>query len=803
MTNSAGRKLSGICVIASTGTGDSSYAIGSITAAGQYSLTYLIPGRYQVIFLTGCGNNSNYAPQWWRHALTVTKATAVRVTAGATVTGINAALVRGAAISGVVRFRGKAGPPLAGICVTATGLGGMLGIQSQVSSLSTGRYRLTSLGTGKYRVQFAPGTGCPNNGNYLAATYHRAVSATDGKTTGNIDAYLQPGGVIDGVVTDTASNPLDGICVSISGTVTSGLTISGPDGSYSINQLPADSYSVSFTGGCGAPGSYAPQVYDGQANSAAASLVVIGHDGQVRSGIDARMYPGGSVSGLVTSASGTNLSDVCVGLTSPALTAGLGPSPLAGLLIVPSFGAYVQASAGYYEIDNLAPGPYQAEFFSCAPPNQFASQWFKSQPGPTRANLITVGAGVLTTGVDAVLQRSGTITGVVTGPACGRLTGICVTTTNLADHTQDEAQATLINPFTSAGSYTITGLAPGRYAVQFTACEGQPYASQWYRGQASLGSATAVTVRSGKVTSGINVRLGPGASISGRVISGLTRRPLRGVCVLASDAAARTAALASTAASGRYVIRHLAAGSYAVDFFSCSSFGGSLAAQVRTGVRVTGSRSASGINTVLGRSGSISGIVKGGRPAAAQPGICVEAAPRTGPGVAGLAITGRHGTYLLGGLAPGRYQLLFTPVCAVGTAALVPQWFSGQPSQATARRIRVRAGATHTGINATLVADGGIAGKVTGPGPVELIGICVTAVPASGRAPSVIAITRAGGYQASDLAPGRYKVEFSPGCGLPGYATQWYRGQSSEGAANTVTVSPGAITPGISATLKP
>ena len=85
----------------------------------------------------------------------------------------------------------------------------------------------------------------------------------------------------------------------------------------------------------------------------------------------------------------------------------------------------------------------------------------------------------------------------------------------------------------------------------------------------------------------------------------------------------------------------------------------------------------------------------------------------------------------------------------------------------------------------------------------ELIGICVTAVPAGGRAPSVIAITRPGGYQASDLAPGRYKVEFSSGCGLPGYATQWYKGQSSEGAATAVTVSPGAITPGISATLKP
>ena len=249
------------------------------------------------------------------------------MTAGAKITGISAALVRGAAISGVVRFRGRTGPPLGGICVVATGEGGVLGIQSEVSTHSAGTYRITSLGTGKYQVQFAPGKGCPNNGNYLAATYHRAVSATDGNTTGNINGYLKPGGVIEGVITDPASSPLDGICVSVSASRASGQTSSGPDGSYSITQLPPASYSVSFTGGCGASGSYAPQVYDGQVNTAAASPVVIARDGQVRSGINARMLPGGSVGGLVTSQSGAKLSNVCVGLASPELNAGLGREP--------------------------------------------------------------------------------------------------------------------------------------------------------------------------------------------------------------------------------------------------------------------------------------------------------------------------------------------------------------------------------------------------------------------------------------------------------------------------------------------
>jgi hypothetical protein len=392
---------------------------------------------------------------------------------------------------------------------------------------------------------------------------------------------------------------------------------------------------------------------------------------------------------------------------------------------------------------------------------------------------------------------------VVTGAGKSRLTGICVTTTNLATHLLDEAQNTLLSPFTSNGSYTINGLAPGRYAVQFTACEGQPYASQWYRGAAGLRSAAAVKVTAGKTARGINAALTAGGAISGRVTVAAGGQPRPNICVLATDPADGSSGLALSSARGTYTIRHLSAGSYTVAYFACVSASGGLADQARTGVKVTGARTTAGVSSALGRSGSISGTVRAGHPAAPEPGVCVEATPKTGPGAAEFGISGPGGGYQIDGLAAGSYRLLFTPVCVVGTADLVPQWYDGRATAAAATPVPVTAGASRTGINATLTQDGAISGTVSDSRGLDLIGICVRAGPASGPGEPVIAITRNGRYEADGLAPGRYKVQFSSGCGLTGYATQWFSGQAAESTARQVTVAPGAITTGISAALKP
>jgi hypothetical protein len=63
-------------------------------------------------------------------------------------------------------------------------------------------------------------------------------------------------------------------------------------------------------------------------------------------------------------------------------------------------------------------------------------------------------------------------------------------------------------------------------------------------------------------------------------------------------------------------------------------------------------------------------------------------------------------------------------------------------------------------------------------------------------------VTRGGGYSVIDLTPGRYRVEFSSGCGASGYATQWWKNASSQGRATIITVPANTVRTGIDAVLR-
>ncbi len=117
---------------------------------------------------------------------------------------------------------------------------------------------------GAYSVQFFPG--CNNNANYLGVNYPTNVNVVGGATTSGINGSLPVGAIISGNVTSaTTGKPIKGICVAVNGTLQSGfggfVTTNGR-GAYSVDQLPAGTYQVQFSGGCGNTGSYAPQGYD-------------------------------------------------------------------------------------------------------------------------------------------------------------------------------------------------------------------------------------------------------------------------------------------------------------------------------------------------------------------------------------------------------------------------------------------------------------------------------------------------------------------------------------------------------------
>ncbi|MGH3406913.1 MAG: carboxypeptidase-like regulatory domain-containing protein, partial [Streptosporangiaceae bacterium] len=174
----------------------------------------------------------------------------------------------------------------------------------------------------------------------------------------------------------------------------------------------------------------------------------------------------------------------------------------------------------------------------------------------------------------------------------------------------------------------------------------------------------------------------------------------------------------------------------------------------------------------------------------------------TAGGVGEVAETSYSGRYILRDLRAGRYKIYFHTgeSCDNGFAPVMPQWYRAAATRATATAVTVHAGRNTTGIDARLGVSGGISGRIVAAASgAPLGGMCIRAVPrAAMRTVSVTAST-AGRYSLIGLRPGRYKVDFSSGCGTVGYAAQWWHHAASAAKATVITVRPNTISKGIDA----
>ena len=789
-----GRPLPGICAeaIARSGRGFEFGGFVRTSANGQYVMHALVPATYQVLFAR-CGNRGNFAPVWWRHSLTRAHAKKIVIKSGTVAAHIDPVMPTGGAIKGTVRAVGPHGKRLRRICVFAEGLTKNAGFDYTITS-RTGTYQLVGLTTGKYRLFYQR---CGNRGNYLPQ--RRAVMVKIGNTVSGFDTFLRLGGIARGVVTDSHGDPVAGICVQFQGRHGFGGTRSRSNGSYSVNAMPSGSYTVSFSGGCGNAGSYAPQFYRGQTNRASANRIEL-TAGRTVNGINAAMLPGATITGSITDASGNQVSDVCVSLV-----------PVSQLEFGFAFGNVAFARDGTYAARNLTPGLYAVNFGCFYGTGKLARQWFMAKPDSGTANLVSAPAGVVTSGVSAVLQAGGTITGTVTNGAGKPLPRICVQATVSGSRASTFFFGSGFALTKKDGSYALKGLPPASYVIQYLDCGHEVYGSRWYQQKATPQSATPVTVTAGGTTTGIDGKLARGGSISG-VVRGSTGAVLRGACVEAFDANTQSSGFARANRAGHYTVAGLATGSYQVAFYPCRGGKPQLAAAVRPSpVAVTAPAAVTGINGKLGVAGSIAGTVRDGA-GKLQAGVCVVAVPADPGNAIDSGVTGRHGMYQMRGLGAGTYHVYAGDAfCGGGTGgpSLAPQWYKGQQSEATATDVTVTAGASTAGINAKLAATGAVSGTVTHQGQ-PVAGECVTAFPVNPTPDPLIGSTLNpvtavtvgdGSYTITDLLPGRYHVEFTIGCGASGFAVQWWQQATSEQTASVVTVAADGTTNGINASL--
>jgi Carboxypeptidase regulatory-like domain len=800
---SSGKPVAGICVTALASAivtvqgGVGQIQVGYYTQTGSAG-RYTVPANagfkgatWRVLFTNGCGNAGNYAPQWWHGAATNRAATTLRQRkASTTFADISASLTRGGSISGLVRAGSATAPGISGACVTAAGRGGQTGVYLVATTGSGGRYVLQGLGTGRYYVEFHPTCGGSGaEGDFVSRPYGDVFAKVNTTRTG-ISGFLLPGATVTGTVTSSAAGSpvVPGVCVTLIGANTELSATTGSTGRYSFGRLRPGSYDLSFAGGCGNSGSYAPQSFDG------------GSQFTVRVGAtvtaNATMLPGGTISGTVTSQqSGARLSQICV-LPIPQQDTGEAPSPQALLSLVTFLVPGVHTnSAGTYQFANLAPGLYLVNFFQCGG-SSYASGWFAPEDAPS-PQWLSVTAGDVTAGVNATMPRAGRITGVITSTARRRLPNICVDANSANPISQ---LGRLVQVLTGGlgggqsardGSYAIAGLDPGSYTVSFNTCGG-PWAAQSYKDKGPGRRATAITVRPARTTSGINAMLSSGEPVSGVVRSGISGKPLAGACVLAEAQSDIFENVTVTARSGRFTLRHMIAGTYVLAAIPCA--GPLTLAVVFTTLRVP-SGHVTPITVRLPRAGSLGGTVSVPAMPADAAGVCITAS-KASVGLVDTAYPDQAGKYTMQNLAPGTYQIQFTD-CAPGVTGLAP-------GSVTAR---VTAGHDST-VGVTLQLDGAITGTVTSgtPSGPAIAGICAAAYASRSAAePAAIAITGTdGSYQISFLPAGSYIVKFSTGCGASTtYATQWYKGATSAATAAPVVVSVGTPTASIDASLAP
>jgi len=322
--------------------------------------------------------------------------------------------------------------------------------------------------------------------------------------------------LVSGTVTNSAGAPLAGICVaavSASGSNWAGyISATGSDGTYQIGNTgspPADVY-IEFSHSCNdvtyVAGNYAPQFYNGT-TSGASSIVgaapIAFSNNAPATNINAVLAAGSTISGTVTDASGT-VDNIEV-LVYPA-----GSNPNAQNNLSDANYA-VPSSSGTYAISNLAAGKYNVLFDSLGS-DAGVGQWYNgtTQGASTQsgATAVTVTAGTKTTAINAVLAAGGTISGVVTDQSSGDfLYQLCITAVPLG--------AGLPETVNNNTTYSIEGLAPGSYDVEFSdpgcSSASNTYAPSWYngtpQGASKQSGATPVKVVAGSTVANINAAL--------------------------------------------------------------------------------------------------------------------------------------------------------------------------------------------------------------------------------------------------------------------------------------------------------
>lgn len=309
------------------------------------------------------------------------------------------------------------------------------------------------------------------------------------------------------------------------------------------------------------------------------------------------------------------------------------------------------------------------------------------------------------------------------------------------------------------------------------------------------------------------------ASISGRVTDAESGLGVAGVEVCASGGAfGLGGGCGFSAEGGGYEISDVPPGTYYVKFAEESqslnylpqTYDANPTQEGTQALAVGAGEEIEGVDAALLPGGQITGRVTDAVTGLGVEGVHVCASPDIAgyEGVINCARSeGKEGEYDVHSLPTGSYTLEFY---VEGSPNYVRQYYPGRAAPAEAEAVAVVAGATRSGLDATMQQGIQITGEITeagSGGPVKWVGVCAwrpsteTRVVCTGSEPD-------GTYSIAGLPPGSYVVGFavdSKEDGLDlhpdGYVRQYYDHKATFAAADLVGGPVSAVYAGIDATL--
>lgn len=313
-----------------------------------------------------------------------------------------------------------------------------------------------------------------------------------------------------------------------------------------------------------------------------------------------------------------------------------------------AWGTYVTDEAGHYAVPVTFPGTYTV-FFRPPPGSPLLSEAYDNAVpwNPTR---IVVGS-VDITGVDAVLDRAGSLSGRVVDTDGNPIAGVDV-------QLQSAAFQMAYVTTGADGVYTAADLRPGSWRVGFEPPSGSPFVAELYDDARTYETQTVVPLASGQAAVLNDAVLTRGNTISGRILAP-DGTPRAGIEVYASSDAGGGRG-GTTGTDGTYTITGLADGDYTVgaqsdwaDNLVGVAYPGTTRWQDAELVHVAGATTVQLHDLTLLAGGTITGTIVGpdGAPLA---NANVRAWSLDGENG---ATSGSDGSFSINLLAPGSYRV--------------------------------------------------------------------------------------------------------------------------------------------------